>query len=136
MHFYGGAELWSPRQIRIGARTSIGADAILDGRGGIEIGADVNLSSDVAIWTGEHDVDDPLFRANFLQVRVGDRAWLSFRCTVLPGVVIGEGAVVAAGAVVTKDVEPFTIVAGVPARPVGRRNPALRYSLAPGTSFY
>jgi maltose O-acetyltransferase len=63
-------------------------------------------------------------------VVVGDHAWLSFRCTVLPGVTIGEGAVVAAGAVVTKDVPRYAIVAGIPARVIGERSPrGLDYDL-------
>ena len=61
---------------------------------------------------------------------IGDRAWLSFRATILPGVSVGEGAVVAAGAVVTSDVPPYAIVAGVPARVVGERSPReLSYEL-------
>ena len=63
-------------------------------------------------------------------VTVGDYAWLSFRCVVLPGVTIGEGAVVAAGAVVTADVEPYTIVGGIPARRIGDRARGLTYDLA------
>jgi len=55
--------------------------------------------------------------------------WIGYQAIILPGVEIGEGSVVAAGAVVTKSVEPFTIVAGVPARKVGDRNRALRYQL-------
>jgi len=132
---YGGAEIWDGRQIRIGPGSSIGSRAILDGRGGIEIGADVNLSSEVAIWTMQHDVRDPEFGVTTAPVRVGDRAWLSFRATVLPGVTIGEGAVVAAGAVVTRDVPEFTIVGGVPAEPIGERPRDLRYSLGPATPF-
>jgi acetyltransferase-like isoleucine patch superfamily enzyme len=63
-------------------------------------------------------------------VAIGDRAWLSFRCTVLPGVTIGEGAVVAAGAVVTNDVPSYAIVAGVPAHVTGERTPRdLTYEL-------
>ena len=62
-------------------------------------------------------------------MRIGDWAWLSFRSTILPGVTIGEGAVVAAGAVVTRDVPPYAIVAGIPARVVGERPRELDYDL-------
>ncbi len=61
---------------------------------------------------------------------VDDRAWIAFGAIILPGVTIGEGAVVAAGAVVTRDVAPFTIVAGAPAKEVGTRNRDLNYRLS------
>jgi acetyltransferase-like isoleucine patch superfamily enzyme len=115
--------------ISIGPNTIVGHDAILDGRGGITLGRAVNLASEVAIWTADHDPQDPDFAARIAPVVVGDRAWLSFRSTVLPGVTIGEGAVVAANAVVTKDVAPFTIVAGTPAKVIGERTRDLRYAL-------
>jgi acetyltransferase-like isoleucine patch superfamily enzyme len=125
-----GVEIRDPAQIEIGEGSVIGFDAILDGRRGIRIGRQVNISSAAAIWTMEHDPNDPNFGAHGAPVVIGDRAWLSFRCVVLPGVTVGEGAVVAAGAVVTRDVAPYAIVAGVPARVVGERSPrALTYTL-------
>jgi acetyltransferase-like isoleucine patch superfamily enzyme len=134
-HIYRGAEIWAPRGVRIGRNTSIGKDAIIDGRGGVIIGANVNISSQAAIWTMEHVVDDPEFDAHPAGVVVKDRAWLSFRATILPGVEVGEGAVVAAGAIVTRDVPAFTVVAGVPAREIGRRSRDLRYELPPPFPF-
>jgi acetyltransferase-like isoleucine patch superfamily enzyme len=125
----GGAEIRGGERLVIGPATIVGHDAILDGRGGLTIGTAVNLSSQVAIWTADHDPRDPAFGYRSAAVSIGDRAWLSFRSTILPGVTVGEGAVVAAGAVVTKDVPPFTIVAGVPAVPVGERPRDLRYDL-------
>jgi acetyltransferase-like isoleucine patch superfamily enzyme len=116
-----GVEVRNPQQIAIGDGSVIGFDAILDGRAGITIGRQVNVSSQAALWTQQHEIDDPEFGVTGAPVVVGDRAWLSFRSTVLPGVTVGEGAVVAAGAVVTHDVPPFAIVAGVPARVVGQR---------------
>lgn len=119
----------------IGANSVVGIDAILDGRGGIVIGRNVNLSSEVAIWTAEHDVNHPLFQMRLGDVTIEDHAWLSFRVTVLPGVTVGKGAVVAAGSVVTKDVPPFAIVAGVPAKQVGARAQDLRYKPAKPPPF-
>ncbi|MCX6031989.1 MAG: acyltransferase [Chloroflexi bacterium] len=127
---YSGAEIRAPYNVVIGEFTSIGHHAILDGRGGLTIGSNVNLSTGVWIWTNEHDAQDPDFKITSAPVAIEDYAWLSCRVVVLPGVIIGRGAVVAAGAVVTKDVEPFTIVAGVPAKPIGKRSPALRYCLS------
>jgi maltose O-acetyltransferase len=117
--------------ISIGDGTIVGHDAILDGRSGIWIGRSVNISSEVAIWTLQHDHQDPDFRSVGGPVVVHDRAWLSFRATILPGVTIGEGAVVAANATVTRDVPPYAIVAGTPAVPIAERTRDLRYTLDP-----
>jgi acetyltransferase-like isoleucine patch superfamily enzyme len=130
--FCGGAEIRAPKNITIQAYTIIGNNVILDGRAGITIGSKVNLSSEVAIWTVQHDPQAADFGIKSGKVVVEDYAWLSFRSVVLPGVTIGEGAVVAACAVVTKDVEPYTIVAGIPAKKIGERNRDLNYTLAEG----
>jgi acetyltransferase-like isoleucine patch superfamily enzyme len=124
-----GLELREPANITIGAGTVIGFRATLDGRRGITIGRSVNVSSEVAIWTLQHDLRDPQFGEVGAPVVIGDRAWLSFRTTVLPGVTVGEGAVVAAGAVVTRDVPPYAVVAGVPAQVIGQR-PPMDYQLS------
>jgi acetyltransferase-like isoleucine patch superfamily enzyme len=130
-----GVEIRNPGQVEVGEDSVIGFDSILDGRFGIKIGRHVNVSSQVAVWTVQHDHRDPGFGAVGASVNIGDRAWLSFRCTVLPGVTVGEGAVVAAGAVVTRDVPPYAIVAGVPARVVAQRSPReLSYRLNQGTA--
>ncbi len=129
-HIYMGAEVRSPHRSRIGSGCSIGHGAILDGRGRLTIGNNVNLSSGVWIWTMEHDPNSPTFAVRHQPVVIGDFAWLSCRVVVLPGVTVGEGAIVAAGAVVTKDVEPYAIVGGVPARRIGERSRDLRYDLS------
>jgi acetyltransferase-like isoleucine patch superfamily enzyme len=127
---YGGAEIRSPRQIRIGRHSIIGHHAILDGRNGLTIGENVNLGSGVWIWTMEHDPQDPQFATAGGPVCIEDYVWISCRVVVLPGVRIGRGAVVAAGAVVAQDVPPFAIVGGVPAKVIGQRNQNLSYTLA------
>ena len=125
---YGGFEIRSPRKLKIGANTVIGHRATLDARGGLMIGKNVNLSSEVMIWTAQHDYRDPMFGTVFKPVALGDYAWLGPRCIILPGVTIGEGAVVAAGAVVSKDVEPYTVVGGVPAQKIADRPKGLHYN--------
>ena len=125
---YYGAEFRIPWKVRIGQGTIIGDQCILDGHKDIIIGKHVNFSTGVWIWTGQHDYNSPTFASSVKRgVTIGDRAWLGPRSVVLPGVSIGEGAVVAAGAVVTKDVPPFTLVGGVPAKPIGKRNENLTY---------
>lgn len=129
--------LWvlSPWKLRIGQSSVVGDHAILDARGGLTIGRNVNLSTRVAIWTGQHDYQSPDFAYVDAPVRIEDYAWISFRATILPGVTIGEGAVVAACALVTKDVEPYTMVAGVPARAIGTRTRDLRYDLRANNNY-
>lgn len=126
---YYGAELRAPYNLKIGKGSIIGDRAILDSRNGIVFGENVNVSTGVWIWTAQHDYNSPSFgcEGKCGAVRVGDRAWLGSRVVILPGVEIGEGAVVASGAVVTKDVEPYTIVGGVPAKKIGERNRELVY---------
>ncbi|MGL5271469.1 MAG: acyltransferase [Selenomonadaceae bacterium] len=126
---YGNTELRSPNNIKIGKGSIIGDQAILDARRGIEIGENVNFSTGVWIWTEQHDYNCPQFSCTDKggKVIIGDRAWLSCRSIVLPGVTIGEGAVIAAGAVVTQDVPPYTIYGGVPAKKIGERNRNLEY---------
>lgn len=130
---YYGAEIRAGINLHIAEGTIIGDKAILDARNGIQIGQNVNFSSDVHIWTEQHDHSDPEFRClsdSSYQVKICDRAWIGPSVTILHSVTIGEGAVVAAGSVVTKDVAPFSIVAGIPAKKIGERNRDLRYSLS------
>lgn len=63
-----------------------------------------------------------------MNVEIGNRVWIGSNVIILPGVHIGEGAVCCAGCVVTKDIEPFSVVAGIPARKVGERPKDLRYN--------
>jgi maltose O-acetyltransferase len=129
------AEFYSPQTITIGDWTTIGDTAFLDGRSGLAIGDCVNLGSHVSIYTRQHDPDDPDFAEVGGPVTIGNYAWLASHCIVLPGVTIGEGAVVAAGAVVAKDVAPYTMVGGVPARYIRDRNRDLRYKLGYAKRF-
>jgi acetyltransferase-like isoleucine patch superfamily enzyme len=122
--------------IEIGEGSVIGFWATLDGRRGIRIGQHVNLSSEVALWTLQHNLDDPEFGTHGGPIVVEDFAWISFRATILPGVRIGKGAVVAANALVTKDVADYTIVGGVPARVIGQRTPGPSYSLTENSPWF
>lgn len=135
---YGGSEIRAPYNIEIGEGTIIGDESKLDGRNGISIGKNVNFSTGVWIWTDQHDPQSPGFESKKGGlVVIGDRAWISSRVIILPGVNIGEGAVIAAGAVVTKDVEPFSIYGGVPAKRIGDRNKSLIYEFdGKHLSFY
>ena len=124
-----GVEVFSPWRLVVGSHTNIGRHVHLDARGDLTIGNNVNISDEVAVWTAEHDIQAEEFPISRGAVVVGDRVWLCFRSIILPGVRLGEGCVVASGAVVTKDVPPFTVVGGVPAKVIGERNRCLTYEL-------
>ena len=132
---YYDCEIRSPHNIKIDDGSIIGDHAILDGRNGISIGKNVNFSTRVSIWTEQHDHRDPWFRC-YTQAKkpvvIEDRVWIGPNTIILHSVHIGEGAIIAAGAVVTKDVPPYTIIAGIPARVIGERNKDLRYELHGG----
>lgn len=122
-----GCELFMPNRIRIGHNTVVGWDCVLDGRGWLYIGNNVDIANNVFIFTAMHDPQDPFYRYVKKRVIIEDNVWLSSRSMILPGIRIGEGAVVSAGAVVTRDVRPYTIVGGVPAHVLGRRNKKILY---------
>jgi acetyltransferase-like isoleucine patch superfamily enzyme len=126
---YHGFEVREPRKLVVGDRSNIGDHAILDARGGLRIGVDVNFSTAVSIWTAQHDWTSDDFAYETAPVEIGDRVWLGPRVTVLPGTTIGEGAVVAAGAVATGELAPFTLYGGVPAKKLGDRPTSLSYRL-------
>lgn len=105
------------KNIRLGERVFINSGCRFQDQGGITIGDDALIGHNVVIATLNHALD-PAERATTepAPVRIGERVWIGANATVLPGVTVGDDAVVAAGAVVTKDVPPLTIVGGVPAR--------------------
>lgn len=118
------------RKVTLGNRNVVNFGCLLDGRKfSITTGNEVSIGPEATILTLGHDPQSSSFEDQGGDVTIGDRAWIAYRAIILPGVTIGEGAVVAAGAIVTKDVEPFTIVAGNPARKIGDRNKCLEYKL-------
>lgn len=111
-------------KLRIGEGSIIGDNVILDARNNLYIGKNVNVSSNVSFYSEQHNYRDKLFRCNQTtkqSIEVYDRAWIGCNVVVLPGVTIGEGAVCCAGCVVTKDVEPWSVVAGIPAQKINQR---------------
>ena len=135
---YYGAEIRAPWNLHIGKGTIIGDRAILDARSGIYIGDNVNFSTGVWIWTLQHDVQASDFgtEGQGKPVKICNRAWLSCRTIVLPGVTVAEGAVAAAGAVLTKDCSPFSVWGGVSAKCIGARNQDLTYEFSGGHMLF
>lgn len=113
--------------VSIGEYSHINRGCLIDGRGMITIGNSVSISHNVQLLTGSHDVQSIDFVGKFLPIQIDDYAWICAGSTILQGVHIGKGAVVAAGAVVTHDVEDYTIVGGIPAHKIGERNHNLNY---------
>ena len=130
-------EFTDPRKISIGSFCTINKNVLLDGRGGmIIIGNSVDIARDTSIWTLQHDYNSKDYETKGGNVIIEDYVWLASRVTVLPGVRIGRGAVVATGAVVTKDIPPYTIVGGIPAKPIGTRSRNLEYKLGKNRWFH
>jgi len=121
---------FSRKQIVIGNNCVINSYCLLDGRQGkLIIGNNVDIARETNIFTLEHDPDSDYHTTKNGDVIIDDYVWVSSRVTILPGVRIGRGAVVASNAVVTKDVEPMAIVAGIPAKKIGVRKSKLKYTL-------
>lgn len=127
------ANFFYPLNVEIGQDTIIGDHAFLDGRAPLKVGNHVDIASQVLIYNSEHDVHSDDFRPIVGPVEIGDYVFIGPRAIILPGVKVGKGAVVAAGAVVTEDVPEFAIVGGVPAKVIGERknkNPNYRIGRA------
>ena len=132
-------EIRAPYRLSIGKGSIIGDNAILDARNNLRIGKHVNLSSNVSIYTEQHDYRDPMFLYDNKRnkaVEINDRAWIGSNVTILPGVKIGEGAVCCAGCVVTKDVAPYDVVAGIPAHKINTRPQSLQYEFDGSSGWF
>ena len=120
-----GARFYFPPKISIGKDTIIGEGVVLDGRDRLTIGDHVDIASEVMIYNSQHDVNTEHFAAVesvvLEPVIIEDYVFIGPRAIIFPGVTIHRGAVVGAGAVVTKDIEEFKIVGGIPAREIGER---------------
>lgn len=120
-NIYMGANFFKPSGIRIGHDSLIGYGSFLDGRAPLTIGNHSSLASEVMIYNDEHNLNSASFENSFGPVTIGDYVFIGPRAIILPGVTIGNGAVVAAGAVVTKDIPDFEIWGGVPAKKISDR---------------
>lgn len=116
-----GANFFNPKNISIGQDTIIGDHCFLDGRAPLKIGNHVGVASQVLIYNDEHDINSPDYGNSFGPVEIGDYVFIGPRAIILPNVKIGKGAVIAAGAIVTKDIPDFEIWGGVPAKKISDR---------------
>ena len=131
-----GARFFYPENIVIGKGTIIGDNVFLDGRAKLIIGDHVDIASQVMILNSEHDINSADFHPIEGPVEIGDYVFIGPRAIILPGVRLGKGAIIAAGAVVTKNVEDYRIVGGVPAEVIGERKAKdLNYKLGRARLF-
>ncbi|TDX01774.1 acyltransferase [Dinghuibacter silviterrae] len=116
--------------IQIGDHSVVNPSCLLDGREArIIIGNNVDIARGSWIFTLEHDPQSNLFSSRSGDVVIEDYVWIASRVTILPGVRIGRGSVIASGAVVTKDIPPMSIAGGVPAKVIGQRTSTLDYTI-------
>lgn len=130
------ARFFQPKNITIGQDSIVGDHAFLDGRDKLTVGNHTDIASQVMIYNSEHDTTSEGFDPIEAPVEIGDYVFIGPRVIILPGVKVGNGAIIAAGAVVTKDVPELTVVGGVPAVKIGeRKNKDLHYKLGRARLF-
>ena len=113
---YDGFHIRQPEGITIEDGVSIGPKVLLDGRKGLTIKRNAVIGYGAIIWTLNHDYNDLHFCLKGAPVEIGEYCWICSHSIILPGTKVGKGAVVASGAIVSKNVPPYAVVAGVPAR--------------------
>ena len=116
-----GTNFFFPENISVGKRVSINDNVFLNGYGGIEFGDDSGVAYGSALISEDHEIANPdiLIKEQPKipgKITVGKNVWIAANCTILKGVTIGDGSVVAAGSVLTRSVPPYTLVGGNPAR--------------------
>lgn len=121
VHVYPSVKIWAPWNLELGDECGIGGESILYSQGKITIGYRGVISQGVHLCTGSHDYTKyghPLFTK---PITIGAKAWVAAEAFVHPGVTIGEGAVIGARSVVTKDMPKWTVCAGHPCKPIKER---------------
>lgn len=118
---FGQFEIRNPKGLKIEDGCSLGPRLRLDARKGLTIKRNATIAAEVMIWTFHHDYNDDNFKTVGAPVVIEEYAWVCSRAIILPGVKIGKYAVIASGAIVTKDVPDYAIVGGNPAKIIGER---------------
>lgn len=121
--------LISPHKISLGDNVFINRHATLDGRFSLAIGDNVDIGEFSSIWSLQHDPDDENHTTKGGPTIIMDHAWIAPHSIILPNVTVGKGCVVGTGSVVTKSTDPMTLVAGVPAKTIRKRNNSCQYKL-------
>jgi putative colanic acid biosynthesis acetyltransferase WcaF len=119
---YGSTRIWFPANVELGNFVQVGPRAILYSMAKITMEDYAIVSQGAHLCTGSHDLESPVFQTIAKPIRVSERAWVAAEAFVGPGVTVGEGAVVGARGVTFRDIEPWTVYAGNPAKLIKRRN--------------
>jgi putative colanic acid biosynthesis acetyltransferase WcaF len=132
-YIYPSCTVWAPWLLETEDVVTLGSGVEVYNPSGVRLEHHAIVSQGAFLCGASHRVDDPAFPMVSAPIRVGPYAWVCARAIVLMGVHIGEGAVLGAGAVASRDLEPWTIYAGNPARAVGRRRPTAQPHAQPPT---
>lgn len=118
---FPSVKIWLPWNLEIGDFVALSSGVHCYAIDKISIGNNTTISCDVFLDCASHDISSPIMELTYAPITIGANCWIAANSIVLPGRSIGDGAVVAAGAVVTKDVEPWTVVGGNPAKFIKKR---------------
>lgn len=121
-HIYPGAQIWAPWNLSCGDVVAIADGAIIYNPSLITLGSHATISQEVYLCGATHDYEVPEFPLISAEISVGAFAWICARATVQPGISVGEGAVLALGSIATRNLEPWSVYAGVPARKIKIRS--------------
>ncbi|WP_278560609.1 acyltransferase [Phocaeicola plebeius] len=123
-----GCYFIAPHKLTIGKYTHINRKCMLDARGYIKIGNNVSISHQVTLCSASHDFQSPTFDYISAPIIIEDNVWIGLNATILQGVTIREGCIIAAGSIVTKETEPYGVYAGIPAKKISTRNKNIQYN--------
>lgn len=121
-HVYPGVRVWQPWMLEMDDDACLSNEVECYSVDRITLGRNAIVSPGAFLCTASHDIDSRTFDLTHAPISIGDNAWVGARAIVLPGRVVGVGGIVAAGAVVTKDVGPSEVVGGNPAQFIKKRN--------------
>lgn len=119
---YRNVKIYAPWNLKLGDAVCIGPRVEIYNRGKVTIGSQIVISQDAYLCTASHNISSPQFEPTLADITIGDQCWIAAKASVLPGIKIGDGCVIGACAVVSKDVAEWMIAVGNPAREVGRRS--------------
>jgi putative colanic acid biosynthesis acetyltransferase WcaF len=120
-HVYAGATIWAPWNLICEDAVGIADGAVIYNPLPIRLGSHCVVSQDAYLCGATHDIDDPAFPMVSSPITVGPYAWICARAVVCAGVTVGEGAVLGLAGVATRDLEPWTVYGGIPARKLRMR---------------
>lgn len=121
VHVYPGVKIWAPWNLELDDECGIGSGALLYSQAKIRVGKRAIVSQGTYLCTGTHDYSKAGFPLVTMPIFIGDQAWIAAEVFIHPGVCIGEGCVVGARSVVTKNMPAWTVCAGHPCKPLKER---------------